>query len=226
LPDRAKVAIIAALEREVHGFVESWQIRGRDFEGRRFRFYESGSTVLVCSGIGALAARHATQAAIALYRPSMVQSVGFAGALDPALKVGEIVIPERVMDSGDGSSVQTSRGSGTLLTVASVSGTNQKRRWAAAYAAQAIDMEAAAVARGAITHGLEFSAVKVISDEAGFDLPGMDRFIGSDGSFQQGRFLLQMALRPWLWSRVFRLAVNTSRASRELCQELKRQHCP
>jgi adenosylhomocysteine nucleosidase len=222
--DSAKVAIVAALEREVRGLTKNWSVREREYEGRRFRFFEHDSVVLVCGGMGVEAARRATEAAIALYHPLRVQSVGFAGALDPALKVGTIFIPGRVIDAGDGSSVETHSGAGVLVTFGSVAGAEQKRNLAAAYGAQAVDMEAAAVARGAAAHGVGFSAVKAISDEAGFVLPDMDRFAGSDGRFRQAKFLIHAGIRPRLWSGVFKLAANAVKAAKALCAELERQN--
>lgn len=222
--DSAKVAIIAALEREVRGLTKNWLVREREYGGRRFRFFEHDSVVLVCGGMGAEAARRATEAVIALYHPVQIQSVGFAGALDPALKVGTIFVPGRVIDAGDGSSVETHSGAGVLVTFGSVAGAEQKKSLAAAYGAQAVDMEAAAVARGASAHGVGFSAVKVISDQAGFDFPEMNRFTDSKGRFRQAKFLIHAGIRPRLWSRVLKLAANAAKAAKALCAELKRQN--
>src|SRR6476620_6213753 len=49
-------------------------------------------------GIGPEAARRATEAVIQLYAPIMVQSVGFAGALDSTLKAGTVLTPICVID--------------------------------------------------------------------------------------------------------------------------------
>ena len=62
--------------------------------------------MLVCSGIGREAARRATEAIINLYAPVLVQSVGFAGALDPTLKVGTVLTPVCVIDAKDGSRIE------------------------------------------------------------------------------------------------------------------------
>jgi nucleoside phosphorylase len=61
------------------------------------------------AGIGSQAARRAAEAVIALYAPKVVYSAGFAGALDPGLKVGDILQPLRVVNAGDGSSVNARR---------------------------------------------------------------------------------------------------------------------
>ncbi len=81
-------------------------------------------------------------------------------------------------------------------------------------------MEAAAVARAAQAHNLPFIAVKAISDDVNFEIPEMSRFIRT-GQFDTTRFVLHIAVRPWLWLRVFRLARNTKIASENLCAWLR-----
>jgi hypothetical protein len=82
-------------------------------------------------------------------------------------------------------------------------------------------MEAAAVAKGAEARGLQFAAVKVISDESGFPMPPLERFLAADGSFQSGSFALYSAMRPWTWGTLFRLARNSSVAARSLCAKVE-----
>jgi adenosylhomocysteine nucleosidase len=218
----AKIAMVAALEREVRPLVNGWSRIEREYLGRRFQFFESGQVVVVCGGIGAEAARRATEAVIALYQPELVLSVGFAGALDPALKVGEIFSPGRVIDARDGSSVEIAAGRGVLVSALTIAGMEQKAKLAESYAAQAVDMEAAAVARGAQARGVRFRVVKAISDESTFAMPPLDRFVDRDGHFRQGSFAANVAARPWLWSKIFQLARNSAKASRALCAELDR----
>src|SRR5277367_3770135 len=98
-----KVAIVAALEREVWPLIKNWRVSQREHEGKNFEFFENEDEVLVCGGIGAQAARRATEAVIALYQPETVMSVGFAGALDASWKVGAILLPAQVIDAQNGS---------------------------------------------------------------------------------------------------------------------------
>jgi adenosylhomocysteine nucleosidase len=214
--------MVAALEREVGPLIKRWRRVEREHEGRRFEFFESGQVVVVCGGIGAEAARRATEAVIALYLPELVLSVGFAGALDPAMKVGEIFSPGRVIDARDGSSVEIAAGRGVLVSALTIAGTEQKAKLAESYGAQAVDMEAAAVARGAQARGVRFMAVKAISDASAFSMPPLDRFVNRDGQFCQTAFAASLGARPWLWSTVFQLARNSAKASRALCVELDR----
>jgi adenosylhomocysteine nucleosidase len=214
--------MVAALEREIWPLVRRWRVSDREFCGRRFRFFESEHCVAVCGGVGPDAARRATEAIVSLYRPSLVQSVGFAGALDETLPVGHVLEIRHVIDARDSSRTDTRSGSGVLVSFSSVAGEEQKVKLAKAYQAQLVDMEAASVAKGAEAHGLRFGAIKVISDEAGFRLPPMGRFVREDGSFQAGRFAVYAGLRPWLWRAVFQLARNSARASRRLCEYLSK----
>jgi hypothetical protein len=85
MPD---MAIVAALEREVRPLIRHWQRTEMQYGGRSFRFFLSENAVLVCGGIGAEAARRATEAVIVLFAPKIVYSVGFAGALDTTLNWG------------------------------------------------------------------------------------------------------------------------------------------
>lgn len=216
-----KVAIVAALEREVRPLVRQWHFSAKEYGERRFRFYEKNDVVLVCGGIGAQAARRAAEAVIALCAPEVIYSVGFAGAVDSELKVADLVRPRRVVNAGDGSSVSLDGGEGVLVSFASVASPGQKAKLRESYGANAVDMEAAAVARAAEARGIKFAAVKVISDEVDFAFPSLDRFVDSDGRFSEIRFVWFAALRPWLWLQVVRLMRNSDRAARALCNRLR-----
>jgi len=217
--DMYKVGIIAALEREVRPLMKTklkgrgWKVREREHEGRVFRFLEDDvDVVLVCGGIGAQAARRAAVAVIELYAPAVIYSVGFAGALDPSLKAGEVVQPAQVIDASDGSRANLSEGKGVLVTFGSVASAAQKTQLRNSYRAQLVDMEAAAVWRAAEARGVKFAAVKAISDEFDFTFPEIERFVDSQGRFQQGRFARFAMVRPWLWRKLYRLADGSNRA--------------
>lgn len=218
----SRVAIVAALEREVRPLIKDWRVSAREIDGRRFRFFEKNDFVLVCGGIGAEAARRAAEAVIAVCAPTVVYSAGFAGALDPALKVGDLVQPRRVVDAGDGSSVSLDLGEGVLVSFGSIASPAQKAQLRDSFAGHAVDMEASAVARAAEGRGAGFAVVKVISDEFDFTFPSMERFIDSNGQFLVGRFAWFTALRPWLWPQVARMARNSNRASLALCDWLRK----
>jgi len=215
-----RIAIVAAMEREVRPLIRRWKVRTMEHGGRRYRLFEEGEAVLVCAGIGAEAARRATEAVIQEAHPVRVVSAGFAGALDGTLQVGHVLEPRTVINSADGARTAIGAGEGILVSSATVADKAQKIRFSKAYGAIAVDMEAAAVAQGAQARGVEFGALKAISDAADFNLPALDRFVAKDGSFHSVRFACHVALRPWLWGTTIALARNSSKASHALCGAL------
>jgi adenosylhomocysteine nucleosidase len=217
----SRLAIVAALQREVRPLVKHWGLTEKEHAGRTFRFFENDQAVVICGGIGPEAARRATEAVIVLYTPNIVYSVGYAGALDPNLKVGDLLNPARVIDASDGSSMNNPNGSGVLVSHSLAVTSAQKRKLREAYSAQIVDMEAAAVARAAEARGVRFAALKVVSDEFNFELPATDQFVDTEGRFHEARFAGFVAARPWLWSTVMRLARNSARATGVLCAGLR-----
>jgi adenosylhomocysteine nucleosidase len=215
-----KVAIVAALDREVWPLVKDWPARSREHEGRSFKFFEKAPAVLVCGGIGAEAARRAAEAVITFYRPSLIISAGFAGALLPTMQAGDLLTPAHVIDASDGSRRAAGTGGGVLITFEGIADAEQKAKLADAFGAHAVDMEAASVARSAEAHGVNFLACKVISDTHDARLPPIKRFVDASGRFHPLAFVLHVAVRPWLWGGVMRLARNSTVAAKALSEAL------
>lgn len=213
----SRIAIIAAMEREVRPLIRRWKVRTLEHGGRRYRLFENGDAVLVCGGIGPEAARRATEAVIVDTRPARVLSVGFAGAVDSTLRVADVFEPHTVINAQDGVRAEAGSGVGVLVSYASVAGKEQKARLGKAYGARAVDMEAASVAESAQARGVEFAVLKAISDDADFSMPTMEQFVSSDGQFRSVKFALHVALRPMLWGTALALARNSSKARRALC---------
>ena len=217
---KIRIGIIAAMEREVRPLVRGWKVRMIEHGGRQYRLFESGEAALVCGGIGAEAARRATEALIQEVHPVRVISVGCAGALDTSLQVGDVLEPRTVINAADGVRTDVGSGAGVLVSSATVAYKEQKTRLGKTYGASAVDMEAAAVAQGAEARGVEFAVLKAISDAADFSLPTIDGFVAADGRFRSAKFACHVALRPWLWGTTMALARNSSKASRALCSAI------
>jgi adenosylhomocysteine nucleosidase len=230
LDGQRKIAIVAALEREIYPLVKNWSSAITSHEGREFTFHEAEYAIAVCGGIGPESARRATEALIVKYSPRLIVSAGVAGALVSDLHVGDTIFPVAVIDTQDGSRHesgihsaplgQSSLGRTILATYPEIASVAQKQQLAKSYGAHAVDMEAAAVARAAEKHRLPFIAVKAISDDLSFEIPEMNRFIRS-GRFLTRNFVFHVAVRPWLWLRIIRLARNTKLASENLCAWLR-----
>jgi adenosylhomocysteine nucleosidase len=217
--EKYKIAIVAAMEREVWPLVKDWPTVNKQHDGRSYKFFEKSPVVLICGGIGAEAARRAAEAVINLYSPALIVSAGFAGGLDPKLEAGQMLTPRHVVDASDGSRTDSGIGEGVLISFESVADVEQKAKLADAYGAHAVDMEAAAVARSAEAHGIKFLACKVISDTHDSHLPPIMSFV-KNGQFSTGSFIAYVAIRPWLWPGVVQLARNSAVASNVLSEAL------
>jgi adenosylhomocysteine nucleosidase len=228
--DRRRIAILAAIERELWPLINNWRLTRAEHDGREFTFYESDYAVAVCSGMGAEYGRRAAEAIVVNYSPELLISAGVAGALVPELSVGDTVFPAVVIDARDGSRHDTSIRDAAmgksplartvLVSSPDVAGTAQKRQLAKSYGAHVVDMEGASVARAAQVHNLPFLAVKAISDDVNFEIGELNRFI-RDGQFQTKLLVFYLLPRPWLWLKMIRLARNTQLASHNLCAWLR-----
>jgi adenosylhomocysteine nucleosidase len=209
--------MIAALPREVGPLVKGWE--ARELRGGIY-VWTSGDAVVACAGMGAERAEIAVRAAMEAMPVTALLSVGLAGACDPALRVGEIVRAGLVIDAKTGERFEGSASGPVLVTGNAIASVAEKAWLRAMYQADAVDMEAGAVARLAQAHGLEFRAIKAISDEADFEVEGLSRFSTADGRFREGAFALHAALRPAMWGKVITLGRNSSRALGALTEAL------
>jgi adenosylhomocysteine nucleosidase len=220
-----RIGLVAAIKEEIAPFVRGWTAREIVTDGHRYRFFEKQDSEmrmgLVCSGIGAEHGRRATEALIQESRPSKIISVGYAGALGSTLKVADIVEPRTVVNSADGSRIDTGSGQGILISSMVVADRDAKHRLADTYGAIAVDMEGASAAAAAQAHGIEFVALKAISDPLDFAMPPVQKFVSARGQFRYAAFALHVMVRPWMWWRTIALARNSAKASQALCRAIE-----
>jgi adenosylhomocysteine nucleosidase len=100
-----------------------------------------------------------------------------------------------------------------LVTSPKVADEVEKRRLAATYGAELVDMEAAGVARLAAMRGIPFYCIKGVSDGFHDQLPDFNRFISDEGQFRLARFILFVLIRPWHWSALMRMGENSKKAA-------------
>ena len=214
----AKYVIVAALQREIDGLVRGWE--AFQIEGLKSTCWRNRECVAVVVGMGWEKAFRGTKVAIETFRPELITSIGFSGSLSTEWPVGSIFIPAQVIGFKNGQAHQTGVGRGTLVTTFGVAGVREKAEMGAKYGAQAVDMEAAAVAEAAEAGGVRFAGIRAISDGFGDEMDFVGAFVTPDG-FKTGAFLTHIALRPKLWSALARLARNTAEATRALTAALQ-----
>jgi adenosylhomocysteine nucleosidase len=211
------IAIVAAIRVELApllGKIPSQQVGGVEL-------FELPDAMVAIGGIGEKRARHAAEVVIERARPKLLISAGMAGAISPQLKVGDVGRIREVFDVATGDHYLTRGGEWMLVTSQEVSDAEEKQGLLTKYGADVVDMEGAAVAQVAKERGLEFAAVKAISDDASFVMPPMNRFIDANGRFDTTRFLVYAALHPKWWATLGKIRKNSKIASANLCRALE-----
>ena len=209
-PIPADVGIVAAMSVEV-GFLLDRLGKLRKYVGPRYTVhegvYEGRIVALVVGGLGRAAARQATQVLLDGHRPRWVVSAGFAGGLDPALKRYDAVMPCEVIDL-QGTCLRLDLSvphepnsrlrTGRLLTVDAIVRTAaEKEQLRTQYSADVVDMETSAVAAICAERAVRFLSIRVISDEAGVDLPKeIASLMTRSGSYRVGAALRAIWNRP------------------------------
>lgn len=209
---RKSIAVVVAMRRELETLLT--RFRGQRVNG--VEFFEIEHAVIVVGGIGRSAARRAAEAVMKTYEPAVLISAGIAGALTATLKVGDVVQGSEVVDAESGARFRTSGGESVIVSVSAVNGPEEKRLLADRYRADVVDMESAGIAEVARERGIEFSAVKAISDELEFEMPPVAGFVDANGQFETARFAAYVAMRPKWWSAVRHLNANSRTASMNL----------
>jgi nucleoside phosphorylase len=198
-------------------------------------------TVLVLeSGVGA----HATDRALDWigssprlgrlpYRPKVILSAGYCGALQEHLRVGDIVFAEEVVDASGRCwpatwPAEPLQGEwrpplhrGRLLTAPDLAADpDQKRELGRQHGAAAVDMETARVARFCAEHDIPFASVRAVSDDARMALSPRLAALLSGGRVSPLRLAGGVARQPRLVAELWRLARHTRLASAQLALAL------
>ena len=179
--------VLFALEREAAPF-------RRAIGARR-------GVVIGVSGVGLNAARKAAKRLL-LQRPSLVIAAGFCGALNPSLKVGDVVKSPHI------------------LTVDHlVSDPAEKCQLSRFH--DAVDMESAAVEAVCAEAGVPFLAVRAVSDTADTTLsPELVQLL-SGGNVSVWKACAALVRKPSLLGEFLRLGRDTAFAARKLGDELQ-----
>ena len=201
------VCILGAVRQEIAGIKRRMKIDEQVRLGRADAWagtWENTAIVLVRTGIGQARARDALERVLEKYSVSTVISIGYAGGLDPKLKVGDLVVANRILglcpekEQGDEEffadpalveralllpvAAGATAVGGELLTVDRVvCDPESKRALLKRYLALAGDMETAALAKLAAEKPLPFLSVRAISDTAEQKLLDVTSFVEADG---------------------------------------------
>jgi adenosylhomocysteine nucleosidase len=186
-----RLLLVASAPMEFRGILMRAQGRRRISIGADWAHTAglSGHEVLlVANGVGARRAAAAVDAAWAVFPADRVISLGFCGALDPALRIADVIIGTCIAANNRRYSVLPLTGaavaSGIIRSIDRVAQTAAEKQALLEDGGIAVEMEAAGVAERAAARGLPFSCVKVVTDLAGEDMANdFNRALRSDGHF-------------------------------------------
>ena len=144
---------------------------------------------VVKCGVGFRAARQSAERAIALYQPKWIVSVGTCGALDPALRIGDVRTVSKILSPlGTFTPHVLNATSVVLCSQDRVAVRVAEKRELFEQGASIVDMEAAVLAEACRERGLGFACLKAVSDLASEDLPlDFNCYRDADGRFQKAR---------------------------------------
>jgi adenosylhomocysteine nucleosidase len=165
----------------------------------------------------------------------LVISAGVCGALDPALKVGDIVVSDSVINgagtrlvitasAGQRAAVATGANAHTGAMVSSsqvVATPEAKAALRAATGGMAVDMESAVILEVAAAHGCASMILRGVSDDARATLPEeLMGLMGADGRLRSGGVLA--LARPGVLAGALRLRRATRQALLSVAGSLAR----
>jgi len=157
--------------------------------------------VLVANGPGPKLAGWAVEIARKHQELRGLVSTGFCGALHPALEPCDIFVATEVLGVAHALSVPRShscdRQTGKLLSIDRVVSTASEKADLHQTGADAVEMEAAAVAAKAAEWNLPFFCVRVVTDTAAESFPlDFNRMRDADGRFSRIKILTAALRRP------------------------------
>jgi nucleoside phosphorylase len=221
-----RLLLIAAEPREFSGLLQfcrnvrklAWPVhwaRAAELNGR--------AVLLLANGAGALRAAQAVEVAGSFEKPGLICNMGFCGALESGMAIGDIFVAERVQ-TGDREFAtvkpQSARPhhAGVLASIDRVAQTAEEKRDLRLRGASAVEMEAAGVAAKAAELNVPFYCVRSITDLAdesfAFDFNAALR---SDGRFDTMRLIAASCRRPLsLLPELLRLGRRSYTAARTL----------
>ena len=216
-----QILILGALREEIKQIRRRMTIINQFKAGRADVWvgnWEGSGIVLARTGMGKNCALSAFDEVLKTVRPSLVLSIGYAGGLGFKLKIGDLVIPDSIIElSSNNSCVNKYTVSqqqlalleklnfpknilihrGTLITVNQViCDAVVKKELGSRYNALAVDMETSALIAHATKNKIPFISIRSISDTVEQSLVDMSSFVSDDGNVSRVKAGWYIATHP------------------------------
>ncbi|QDU64740.1 5'-methylthioadenosine/S-adenosylhomocysteine nucleosidase [Planctomycetes bacterium Pan216] len=183
--------------------------------------------VVVRMGVGPARAMRATAWAIDTFAPSHLLVCGFAGGLDPTLRMGTVLQPHEVHRQGKPpiplANLGPTSGATTILSRDELAETpSEKEDLFRRSGCQAVDMETYEVASVAAEHQITPYVIRAISDDAHTSLDRrFMRLVDSSGDVRPGKVVTLLLSNPTSVMGLMRLGRDATIASDALWASLR-----
>jgi adenosylhomocysteine nucleosidase len=213
---------IAADPREFAGLLPHWTSvapKSLAVHWARSAMWRGRPVLGVANGAGI---DRAFAAVILAGEVSGVCNIGFCGALDVSLGIGDVVVAAGVDDGSEVHAAADPQGPpaplGIVASVSRIAATAEEKRALRAKGASIVEMEAAGAARASEDLGVPFYCVRAVSDLADEDFANdFNAALGKDGRFSVFRLVTGALAAPSIRFReLMRLQQRTALASKKL----------
>jgi len=193
-------------------------------EAKPFRnFAESRPDIeVLVTGMGARNAQSAILRALSKGKPQRVLACGFAGALDPTLRIGDVVYLtadpglDAQLSAAGAKPVSFFCSSRVIITAA------EKAQLRATTKADTVEMESAAISEACANVQVPCTTVRAISDAADEDLPlDFNRLMDEQQRLRSAKLALAILKAPHRIPALIKLGQNSTRAANELARVLQ-----
>lgn len=210
---------------ELRALVRALSLRSSSLGGARVYTRRIGELELVgvSTGIGTHAAAAACEPLLESFAFDRVLVVGIAGGVAPGAALGELIVPELVLDAASGRTYRPApilhrAARGTLRTSDEFLCEPEPLARLAAQGVIALDMETSAIARVCERHALPWSVLRAVSDMAGETPREVLGLAGPDGAGDLAALARHLAPAPWRAFGLARLARDSARAARSAAE--------
>jgi len=239
------ICILGALREEINGIRRAVSVDEQLKAGQADVWkgnWEGTDIALMRTGVGKDCALNGLKEVLKLVNPSLILSIGYAGGLDSKLKVGDIVIADRVLEDthssqGTGYTIGpdwlfrvealtppdgVTLHRGPLVTVEEPAvNPDSKRELGKRHGAIAVDMETSVLIAHATEENIPLLSVRAISDTADQSLVDVSSFIGEDGEVSKLKAGWYVATHPQTIKTFISLGVQSQKATKKMTEFLR-----
>ena len=202
------------------GVLVCFAVREEAAPFRKIAGHKAGVSILV-TGIGRANSEKSARNFLKASSPRLVLTCGFAGGLDPSLKIGTVIFETRDESlreklAAAGATPVKFHCANRIATTA-----EEKRELRQTTGADAVEMESEAIQTICRERGIPCATVRVISDEAGEDLPlDFNRLSRPDMSLDYGKLFWAIVCSPGKIGPLIKLGKQTQLAAEKLAAVL------